>query len=160
MCVERHARPPRRARAGGFTLPEMLLALVVIGVGLAGVLTAFATVARGSADPVVQRQMLAIAEELLEEIQLRPYAAAANASPAGCGRAEFNDIGDYHGYATSAQVCMLDGTPITALTGYSVAVSVQPGTLGGVAAARRITVTVTRGAQSLRLTGWRTDFAS
>jgi MSHA pilin protein MshD len=160
MCVERRARPTRSHRGGGFTLPEVLLALVVIGVGLAGVLSAFATVVHGSADPLVHRQMLAIADEMLEEIQLRPYTAMPNAAPSGCGRAAFNDIGDYHGYATSAQVCMLDGTPIPALVGYSVAVSVQAATLGGVAAARRITVTVTRGAQSLRLSGWRTDFAS
>lgn len=157
MCAERLVR--RRA-AHGFTLPELLLAMVVIGVGLAGVLSAFSTVARGSADPLVHRQMLAIAEEMLEEIQLRPFAAVPHTPPAGCGRAEFNDIGDYHAYATTGQVCMLDGTPIAALAGYSVAVSVQPATLGGVAAARRITVTVTRGGQSLQLSGWRTDFAS
>ena len=160
MCVEQRALATRSRRERGFTLPEVLLALVVIGVGLAGVLSAFATVVRGSADPLIHRQMLAIAEEMLEEIQLRPYAAMPNTAPSGCGRAEFNDIGDYHSYATSAQVCMLDGTPIAALAGYSVAVSVRAATLGGVAAARRITVTVTRGALSLQLSGWRTDFAS
>lgn len=142
------------------TLVEAIIAIVVLGVGLTGVLLAFQTATRGSADPVVHKQMLAIAQEMLEEIQLKPYAAAANAAPAGCARDTFNDIGDYHGYATSGSVCTVDGTTVAALAGYSVSVSVTAGTLAGVAAARRIVVTVSHGGQSTTLTGWRTDHAS
>ena len=65
---------------------------------------------------------------------------------------------DYHGY--SGSVCAVDGTAIAALAGTTVSISVAYGTLGGVAAARRITVTVARGGQSITLTGWRTDHAS
>jgi MSHA pilin protein MshD len=142
------------------TLVEMVLAIVVVSVGLAGVLIAFSTVTRGSADPVVAQQMLAIAEEMLEEIELKPYAVAANTAPAACARNTYNDTLDYNGYASSGQICNIDGTAIAALAGYSVQVTVQAGTLAGVAAARRIAVTVTRGSLSLTLTGWRTDFAS
>ena len=63
-----------RCRQRGLSLVEMVIAIVILGVGLAGVLLAFSTVTRGSADPVVTQQMLAIAEEMLEEIQLKPYA--------------------------------------------------------------------------------------
>jgi MSHA pilin protein MshD len=143
----------------GFTLVEMLVAIVVIGVGLAGVLMALSATTRGSADPLVQRQMQAIAEEMLEEIQLKPYAPAVHTAPAGCARDTFNDIADYHGY-TRTGICAVDGTAIPELAGYAVSVSVAAGTLGGVAAARRISVTVTRGGESLTLVGWRTDFAS
>lgn len=151
---------PQRCAQRGFTLIEMVLAIVVLGVGLAGVLIAFSTVTRGSADPVVAQQMLAIAEEMMEEIQLKPYAAAANAAPAACARNTWNDGLDYNGYATSGQICSIDGTPIPSLAGYSVQVTVVAATLAGVGAARRINVTVTRGASSFTLTGWRTDFAS
>ena len=144
----------------GLTLVELLVAIIVIGVGLAGVLLAFNTVTRGSADPLVAQQMLAIAEEMLEEIQLKPYTVATNTAPAACARNTYNDVADYNAYATSGQICTIDGTAIPSLAGYSVSVQVQTATLSGVAAARRITVTVTRGADSLVLVGWRTDFAS
>jgi len=146
-------------RQRGLTLIEMVLAIVVLGVGLAGVMLAFSTVVRGSADPIVREQMLAVAEELMEEIQLKPYAVAANAAPAACARDTYNDLRDYNGYSSS-NLCSIDGTPISALAGYAVSVSVTPAALAGVAAALRISVTVTRGQETLQLVSWRTDFAS
>ena len=147
-------------RQGGFTLVEMIVAIVILGVGLAGVMLAFSSAARGSADPVVHQQMLAIAEEMMEEIQLKPYASASNSAPAGCARDTYNDVSDYQGYATSGQICTVDGVAIAELASYSVSVGVATDSLAGVAAARRITVTVTRGSDSFALTGWRTDYAS
>jgi MSHA pilin protein MshD len=148
-----------RGRIGGFTLVEMILAIVIIGVGLAGVMVAFSTAVGRSADPVIQQQMLAIAENLIEEVQLKPYAPAAHTAPAGCARDTYNDVSDYHGYATSGQVCTVDGVAVGALSGYSVGIAVATATLSGVAEAKRITVTVTRGSQSLSLAGWRTNYA-
>ena len=148
-----------RSRQAGFTLPEAILAIVVIGVGLAGLLLVFGTVARSSADPVLRKQMVAIAQEMLEEIALKPYSAAANAAPAGCARDTYNDISDFDGYSGTG-ICTVDGVAIAALANYSMRVAVTAGTLAGVAAAKSITVTVTSGAESLSLVGWRTDYAS
>ncbi len=148
------------SRQRGFTLLEMVIAIVVLGVGLAGVLAAFATVGHGSADAAIAQQMLAIAEEMLEEVQLKPYTAAASTARVDCERVNFNDTLDYNGYATSGRICTIDGAAIPSLTGYSVQVSVQVSSLSGVAAAQRISVTVSRGNDSITLVGWRTDYAS
>jgi MSHA pilin protein MshD len=159
MSNNRSAARPGTARRRGFTLPEAMLAIVVIGLGLAGLFSAMSTTARTDADPMLRRQMSAIAAEMLEEIMLKPYAPAANAAPAGCGRDTYNDVSDYHGYSASG-ICTIDGVAIAALAAYSVTVSVAADTLGGVAATKRITVTVSHGAESLQLVGWRTDYAS
>lgn len=156
MC----ASPARRRPGRGFTLPEALLAIVVVGIGLAGLLLVFSTITRGNANPLLRQQMTAIAQELMEEIQLKPYASASNSAPAGCARDTYNDVSDYQGYATSGQICTVDGVAIAELASYSVSVGVAAGSLAGVTAARRITVTVSRGSDSFALTGWRTDYAS
>jgi MSHA pilin protein MshD len=139
-----------------------MIAIIVIGVGLAGVLSAFSATTRGSADPLVNQQMLAIAEEMMEEIQLKPFTVAANTARVDCERNTYNDVADYNGYSTTAakKICTIDGTAIPSLTGYAVSVQVQTTTLVGVAAAKRISITVTRGSDSLVLVGWRTDYAS
>ena len=146
---------PRR----GFTLPEALLAIVVVGVGLAGLLLVFATISRGNANPLLRQQMTAIAQELMEEITVKPYAAAAHTAASGCARDSYNDIADYHGYSSTG-VCTVDGVAIAELAGFNVGVSVLAGTLAGVVAARVITVSVSHAGETLQLVGWRTDYAS
>lgn len=145
------------SRASGFTLIEMIFAIVIIGVGLAGILAAFNTTVRSSADPMIQKQMQVIAEEMLEEILLKPYAVAAGAI-AGCDRSAADDVRDYNGY--SQAICDIDGTAVAGLAGYNVTVAVDSVNWQGIANTLRVTVTVTRGTESLGLIGWRTDYAS
>ncbi len=57
----------------GITLVELLVFIVIVSVGLAGILTVFNTVVRRSADPLITKQITAIAEALLEEVQLMPF---------------------------------------------------------------------------------------
>lgn len=146
-----------RRRQSGLTLVELIVAIVIVSVGLAGVLAAFQQVVRGSADPLARKQMLAIAEGMMEEIALKPYAGSA-VVPAGCARETFADVDDYNGYASTG-ACDLEGNAIPELAAYNVAVAVAIEALGGVAQAKRITVTVNRGTDSLTLVSWRADWA-
>lgn len=64
-------RPPRRCR--GMTFIELIMFIVIVSVGLAGLLSALNVSVRSSADPMIRKQMLSIAEALLEEVELQPF---------------------------------------------------------------------------------------
>jgi MSHA pilin protein MshD len=57
----------------GFTLIELIIFIVVVGVGVAGILSVYTTSIKSSADPLVRKQAFAIAESLLEEIVNKEY---------------------------------------------------------------------------------------
>jgi MSHA pilin protein MshD len=157
MSSSRHAA----AAQAGFTLIEMILAVVVIGIGLAGLLMALGTTVQRSADPIVTKQLLAIAEEMIEEIELKPYKTESNTAPAqACARDTYNDVVDYDGYTTTGEICNIDGGKVASLNGYSVEVAVKSSSLAGVGAAYKITVTAKRGTKdSVTLVSWRTGYA-
>ncbi|MGH8855692.1 MAG: type IV pilus modification PilV family protein [Telluria sp.] len=140
----------------GITLVELVIAIVIVGAALGGLVAAFAQANRASADPVVTQQMLAIGDSMMEEILLKPFEPADNEGP-NPGRAQFNDVGDFNGYA-SAGIEDIDGNAVDGLGSYGVNVRVAAVALTGVPStdALRVTVTVTHGTQQLALTGWRT----
>ncbi len=158
-------------RASGFTLIEMVIAIVIIGVGLAGTLLAFSTAVKSSSDPLIHKQMLAVAEEMMEEVLLKPFAVNGVApvnSLKSCGgatppsRAAFDDVSDYNGFATTG-ICDIDGAAVAGLAGYGITVAVDAaaslGTLTG-GTVKKVTIVVTHGAESISLVGWRTNYAS
>jgi len=63
----------RYCRQSGLTLIELVVFIVVIGVGLAGIAATYNTVVRHSADPMMRKQALSIAESLLLEIEQQPF---------------------------------------------------------------------------------------
>jgi MSHA pilin protein MshD len=57
----------------GVSLVELIIFIVVVGVAVLGVVGALRLGTAASADPMVQKQALSIAEALLEEVQLQPF---------------------------------------------------------------------------------------
>jgi MSHA pilin protein MshD len=57
----------------GISLIELIIFIVIISVALTGILLVMNTVTRHSADPLIHKQALAIAESLLEEVELMPF---------------------------------------------------------------------------------------
>jgi MSHA pilin protein MshD len=149
-------------RMAGVTLVELVIAIVIIAVALAGLVAAFTRANRASADPVITQQMLAIGESMMEEVLLKPFDINPAAAPS---RNEFNDVRDYDGSDdaapgySSAGIRNIDGDPIAGLESYGVSVKINKVALNGIPAtdALRVTVTVTHGAERLALTGWRTS---
>jgi len=143
----------------GFTLVEMIITIVIISVGLAGVLTAFTTVIKSSADPMIRKQLISLAEGMAEEITQKPYAIGSG-TITGCNRSNADDIRDYKtAYATAQNICFPDGSS-AGLSGYTLKVEMDdPATWLGTTAIR-IKVTASNGNESFSVTTWRTDYAS
>ncbi len=173
----------------GLSLIELIMFIVIVGVGIAGILSVLNLTAQKSADPMIRKQMLAVAESLLEEVELMPFtycdpddpAVLTAASPAGCATAEgtttipagegrgtatpFDNVGDYGGSTGTLTISPLtdvSNNPIGMLAGYSATVNVATSALGGIAATDSLLITVTVTAstgESLALSGYRTRYA-
>ena len=156
MCIS--DRMQLYAGQRGFSLVELILAIVIVSVGLAASLIPIIVATKSSADPLVRKQSLAIAESLLEEIELKPFGPL----PGGGSRALFDDVLDYNGYSTATGIVTIDGAAIPALANYNVtSVSVTPTALDAIGAANSylITVTVTGpDNQPIALSGFRANW--
>lgn len=190
MCIRDGGR--RRAirdracggrRVGGLSLIELLFFIVIVGVAIVGVLSVLNYTAARSADPLVRKQVLALAEGMLEEVRLMPFTycdpddpAAATATSAGaCSvpelpgpegsesrlspNAPFDNVDDYHQYSASPPTD-LAGSPIAGLGSYGVRVEVFEGGLGlPNDQVLRIDVTATGPGESVTVSAFRTRYA-
>ena len=173
----------------GLSLIELLVFIVVVGVAVTGVVSVFSLNARSSADPVVRKQAVAIAESLLEEVLSKPYTYCdpddANAetatSPAGCASltetamapeagetrysnlTPFDNVNDYNGFSMVGIKDLTDESAIAGLAAYSASIQVQSaGAFNGIPAGETLLVTVTvtaPGNHTLSLSGYRARYA-
>lgn len=143
----------------GFSLIELVVAIVIIGVAVGGVMLVFIVALTHSADPQQQQQAIAIAEGYLDEILARRY-DDPDGSNLGETRASFDNVGDYNGLdqAPSDQ----DGNMLAGLENYRVRVRVVDsnalGPVGDTVPARRVDVRVTSGTLvDMTLSAYRTQ---
>lgn len=156
MCTcSNHRHRQRRAQRGA-TLIELIVAVVLAGVLLGGVWQGWTLISRYSADPLVVRQQLAVAQSLLREIELQPQPgdAVAVATP---GRTGYASITDYNGLTMNG-IQDAEGQAIAGLEAYGASISVQPAAFEGIAASEgwwiHVSVTGPQG-QALQLAQWR-----
>lgn len=177
----------RLSRQRGITLIEQIMFIVIVSVGVIGLVSVMNPAIRASANPMVTKQLVAIAESLLNEVMHQPftwcdpddaaastaqsYADCANpqnvfgATPAGETRyalgaaPAFDNVADYAGPMASID----DPSGSNAMVGYSANIAIASnGTALGLAdntAALSVTVTVTRGTETFSLTGYRFRYA-
>ncbi|HZW25812.1 MAG TPA: type II secretion system protein [Gallionella sp.] len=160
MCI--------KARQRGISLIELIMFIVIVSTALAGILSVMNVTTQGSADPLVHKQALAIAESLLEEVELQDFVSASgvtNAVTQANRATEYHIVNDYNGFNMPAPpgiYALNDSvTPVAGLTGYSANVTVgAPVNIGAPAAsAVLITVTVTDPqANQIQISGYRTRY--
>lgn len=177
-----------RRRSRGLSLIEVVVFIVVLSIGIAGIVMLYNQLTVASVDPLVRKQALAVAASVMEEVQLKGFTFCdpddpnvhTHPSPA-CTTLEaigpeagetryadprFDNVNDYHAFTMSgAGIRDVTGTTIAELGAYAVSVSVA--NAGGdfpdvadAAAALRITVAVTGPAGvSVSLQGYRLRYA-
>ena len=160
MCT----KPPSISKQRGVSLIELILFIVIISIAVAGILLVMNNVVGHSADPLVRKQALAVAESLLEEIELQGISGVnASAGAVNANRTAYDNVFNYHGYSSSGGVKSMDGaTTIAGLNNYnvtSVTVANTPASWGGIAitpgSAVLITVQVTGPGGPIELSGYR-----
>lgn len=121
-------------RQQGLSLIELVIFMVIVSVAMVGVIASINYSVQHSADPVAKKQALAIAEALLEEIELMPftwcdpddansdtasnYAECATLSENNTapepgetrgGGTPFDNVNDYNGYCMATPDCPVTG---------------------------------------------------
>jgi MSHA pilin protein MshD len=156
-------KPPPQLHECGLTLVELLVAIIVVGIGVAGVLSVLSLNVRYSADPLPRKQALAIAESLMEEVTASAFtdcdpdfydagtgactlaeAIGPEAGETRSGATPFDNVNDYHGFSMIG-IADATGTAVAGLSAYSASVGVVPEAFDVIPAgeALRVTVTVT-----------------
>ena len=156
----------------GLSLVELVMFIIIVGVGVAGLMLVFTVTTKASADPLIQKQMLAIAEALMEEVQAKPFtycdpddaqastATSAIVGPSGCqatieaignegetrlsAATPFDNVNDYGPSVSINPITdITTGTPIGGLGAYAATIAVTGSALGGIALAESLLITVT-----------------
>lgn len=184
MCTPRRKRgqtAPCRAYQAGVTMVELVIFIMIVSFGVAGILVVMNYTSQRSADPMVRQQAILIAESYLEEILLKPFVdppppPATQVCPTKeSGRASYDNICDYHNLADTAGAIDQQGNAISGLTAYNISATVT-GAVGdatalgptasqvnniGALRVLQVDVEVTHNAIpgfSLLMTGYRTNY--
>jgi MSHA pilin protein MshD len=169
-------------RQSGFTLLEVLITIIVIGISATAIMGVFISTVKSSADPLIQQQAIAIAEAYMEEIQLKqfcndpappmlaPPPKVVPVCPTETGgregtetRSTFNDVQDYSDPSVDGIIRNQNGSPINGLSNYSVTVSIGVAELGSITSASgnalRIDISVDHPAiDPITLSSFRTNY--
>lgn len=176
MSISQH-----RWRERGVTLIELVLFIVIVGLASAAILGVMSLTTQHSADPQLRKQALAIAEGMLEEIQLARFtycdpqdpAAETATSPAGCAIPEvagqeaggmprpFDNVNDYVSAYGTAKEYTTDAQGNAWTQNYTASVTITEQALNDLAATEslHIQVVVPYADQKIVLDGYRVRYA-
>ncbi len=142
---------PGRSQHNGFSLIEMVIAIVVLAAAATAILSAYTTSVARSVDSQVRVQAQAVAAAYMDEIMLQPFAdpnTGATGSQEESNRKDFDDIWDYQNIDEDPKD--RNGNTIGGLTAYNVTVDVtDSGRTSPNASPANIQVTVSNSANDV-----------
>ncbi len=137
----------------GISLVELIMYIVIVSVAITGILAVMDQVTRYSADPLVQKQAIAVAESLLEEIELQDFNSASGVTSCPTGpnlvtqanrASQYHIVCDYNGFSTTGIFSLNDSTSASAvLANYTANVAITNEAFNGIAAGSAVRITVT-----------------
>lgn len=142
----------RRAQLG-ISLIELIIFVMIVSIGIAGILAVINQSVKSSADPIVRKQAAALADSILEEILLQSYADPDGSEAGETGRDNYDDVSDYNAQSNS----LFTDLP-TELADYLITISVTDGSALLGVTAKQVQVTVSRGNESISMTGYRASY--
>lgn len=153
----RTIKPPQT----GFTLIEMIIFIVIVSAALAGILSVMNTVVKSSADPIVRKQAIALADSVLEEILQKAYCDPDGVS-GETTRETMDDVMDFNLKTNALFSAGTYPIPAALLAKYTITIAVagDTTTLGTTPniPAKKVTVTVAGLGESISMTGYRTRY--
>lgn len=145
----------------GVSLIEVILVIVILGVGIAMLLRLMEPGTKASPRPELNARGLFLAQDLLEEMRSKDFSGGASAG----NRENYDDVDDYDGYGPVSPPVDIKGNTMTEYAGFSRSAAVcyvedtdldtcDPGPTDY----KKLTVTVTWSGGSTILEGLRTDY--
>ena len=154
-----------RPKLRGASLIELIMFIVIISAALIGILSVMNFTTKNSADPLIHKQAIAVAESLLEEIELQDFIAASGVAHTMITTPSdrttgYHVVSDYDGF-NMIGITLLDGSNPPGLASYSAKVSVSKVALDIIPAtsAVQISVVVTDPSNNtIQIDGYRTAY--
>ena len=165
VCIEKGEKAQFMREEKGFTLLELVLVILVLGIGISGVAIYFTQTAYDSSRGQLTATAVILAQDINEEIRAKcwdetsttalpcngPVIASLPLAPEGEGRATFDDIDDFNGLNNNPPQDS-QGMPMAAFPVYTRSAAVcyvNSGALnscvGGPTPFKRVTATVSWG---------------
>lgn len=147
----------------GLTLIELVIFIVVVSVGVVGILSVMNVTTRHSADPMVRKQAIAIAESLLEEILVKDFTDPDGVTATEASRDLYDDVDDYSGFSVSP-VKDINGNVLQDGAGnnlnFTATASVTPQAFDVIASAdsKLITVTVSGKGETITFSAYKVNY--
>lgn len=158
-----YTKPALNIRQLGVSLIELIMFIVIISIAVTGILLVMNKVTGHSADTLIRKQALAIAESLLEEVELQDFISQSGVpvvvTPANRAT-DYHIVNNYNLFAMTG-ITSINGGAVSGLANYNASVAIADSALGSIAAgsAVLITVTVTNPqGPDVALSGYRTAY--